>query len=334
MPKMLLRGGQGVAVRELQGNLARGGIPVKVDGVFGPKTEAAVRQFQAGAHLSVDGVVGAHSWAALHGAPVTPRRVADRAPRHDAMVERLLKEAGQWWEGATAPAATASAPPRTGAPSRTAPPTRSASATSGSSAAQSPHLTTAAETSRYSRIRFDGYEGRGWVVKGYEDLRGKQIHEVGGGRFAVNPAVTKARFINNECVALVKFFGLPATSTWRRGPQVCDFKPGELPVGAIVATLRDGAYHSDYSGRSHVGIYLSHDDHATWTAATKPNAGVQLLDQWNGARIDRHPIKRYAVDANAFGTKAKRAWHDSTGQHSRRVSWAADGEEYFVVMTR
>ena len=39
--------------------------PVAVDGIFGVKTEAAVRAFQMDKHLSVDGVVGPKTWSAL-----------------------------------------------------------------------------------------------------------------------------------------------------------------------------------------------------------------------------------------------------------------------------
>jgi peptidoglycan hydrolase-like protein with peptidoglycan-binding domain len=36
-----------------------------VDGIFGPKTEAAVRGFQQNDNLSVDGIVGRQTWTAL-----------------------------------------------------------------------------------------------------------------------------------------------------------------------------------------------------------------------------------------------------------------------------
>ncbi|MDT7580486.1 MAG: hypothetical protein QOK35_1750 [Pseudonocardiales bacterium] len=39
--------------------------PVAVDGIFGPKTDAAVRAFQMDAHLAVDGIVGPDTWSAL-----------------------------------------------------------------------------------------------------------------------------------------------------------------------------------------------------------------------------------------------------------------------------
>jgi peptidoglycan hydrolase-like protein with peptidoglycan-binding domain len=52
-------------VRTLQYLLRARNHPVVVDGVFGAKTDAAVRAFQMDKHLAVDGIVGPETWSAL-----------------------------------------------------------------------------------------------------------------------------------------------------------------------------------------------------------------------------------------------------------------------------
>jgi peptidoglycan hydrolase-like protein with peptidoglycan-binding domain len=56
----LRRGDVGVAVKTLQR-----GLGLVVDGLFGPRTEAAVRQWQRERGLVPDGIVGPRSWAML-----------------------------------------------------------------------------------------------------------------------------------------------------------------------------------------------------------------------------------------------------------------------------
>ncbi|MFH1808868.1 MAG: peptidoglycan-binding protein [Pseudomonadota bacterium] len=70
---MLGRGARGTEVKELQNLLKQNGIdPGPSDGIFGPKTQAAVRQFQQKKGLQVDGKVGQQTWAALHGMSAAP----------------------------------------------------------------------------------------------------------------------------------------------------------------------------------------------------------------------------------------------------------------------
>jgi len=65
---MLQWGSGGESVIELQTRLIALGYTLgAVDGEFGPRTDAAVRQFQADQGLDVDGIVGPYTWAALQG---------------------------------------------------------------------------------------------------------------------------------------------------------------------------------------------------------------------------------------------------------------------------
>ena len=52
-------------VRTLQQLLRAQKQTVAVDGIFGPKTETAVKAFQKAKKLSVDGIVGPKTWAAI-----------------------------------------------------------------------------------------------------------------------------------------------------------------------------------------------------------------------------------------------------------------------------
>ncbi len=66
-------GDSGEVVRRVQRALRRTpDLGVVVDGAFGPKTEAAVKAFQKGAGLDVDGIVGPQTWDALPGGGAMP----------------------------------------------------------------------------------------------------------------------------------------------------------------------------------------------------------------------------------------------------------------------
>lgn len=70
-PMLLRRGSRGVFVRQFQQKLHDRGWRIDVDGVFGPKTEAIVKQFQKEKGLGVDGIVGPRTWNMIWQAPVT-----------------------------------------------------------------------------------------------------------------------------------------------------------------------------------------------------------------------------------------------------------------------
>src|SRR5688500_14200396 len=102
-------GDQGGLVSHLQKRLG-----VVADGIFGPQTDAAVRQFQLRANLTVDGIVGLATWGALFpqgsGAPIGGSNIP---PQVKETIERELVQAGQ------AVAAKPSSAPKAGG-SRTA----------------------------------------------------------------------------------------------------------------------------------------------------------------------------------------------------------------------
>ena len=57
---LLKKGSKGESVKTLQEFLK-----ITVDGDFGPKTEAAVKSWQAAHGLLADGIVGKNTWAAM-----------------------------------------------------------------------------------------------------------------------------------------------------------------------------------------------------------------------------------------------------------------------------
>lgn len=63
--RILRNGSQGNAVKWLQWELTRQGLPLTIDGIFGQQTEDAVRRFQNANRLVCDGLVGSKTIAAL-----------------------------------------------------------------------------------------------------------------------------------------------------------------------------------------------------------------------------------------------------------------------------
>jgi peptidoglycan hydrolase-like protein with peptidoglycan-binding domain len=62
---LLKQGSRGHPVPALQYLLRARGHLLTVDGIFGPKTEAAVEGFQTTDQIRVDGIVGPLTWRAL-----------------------------------------------------------------------------------------------------------------------------------------------------------------------------------------------------------------------------------------------------------------------------
>ena len=62
---LVRRGDHAFPVRPLQQLLRARNHPVAVDGIFGPRTESAVRAFQQDRGLAADGIVGPQTWSRL-----------------------------------------------------------------------------------------------------------------------------------------------------------------------------------------------------------------------------------------------------------------------------
>ncbi|HHY92366.1 MAG TPA: LysM peptidoglycan-binding domain-containing protein, partial [Firmicutes bacterium] len=94
-PVVLPPGSRGEGVRVLQELLrAHGLFTAGADGVYGPRTEQAVRSFQADQKLPVDGVVGSATWAALVRLPYVIQpgdTLAALATRFGTSVAALLR---------------------------------------------------------------------------------------------------------------------------------------------------------------------------------------------------------------------------------------------------
>ncbi len=68
MPTTIKQGSQGPDVKLAQYELCRTlylGGPSDVDGVFGPRTNQAVREYQGDHGLAVDGIVGPNTWGTM-----------------------------------------------------------------------------------------------------------------------------------------------------------------------------------------------------------------------------------------------------------------------------
>ena len=78
---LLRLGSRGQAVTELQNMLKREGLyRYQIDGIFGSRTEQAVRQFQQKNKLLIDGIVGPQTWAALNGVESQPDKPTQASP--------------------------------------------------------------------------------------------------------------------------------------------------------------------------------------------------------------------------------------------------------------
>ena len=87
-PPTISEGAVGPTVKWAQYLLVRRTLTYKqIDGIFGPVTKNAVEQFQRDSHLTVDGIVGPKTWAALGGDGPEPPTLEEGS--HGSVVEKL-----------------------------------------------------------------------------------------------------------------------------------------------------------------------------------------------------------------------------------------------------
>lgn len=181
------------------------------------------------------------------------------------------------------------------------------------------------------------------LVRASAGASNKRIAPLDDGAFMVPEGhiLYSAAKDESECAALVQSFGVPNTNRWRRGPRVQDIE--SLVPGTVVATLGTGVYLSDYSGKSHVGIFL-------W----KTGHGLAMLDQYKGGdgtlgvRIKRFgaPHRRTAVKPSRYIDPTYSYRMEVTDAHGNKsyardyslesvrykTNLTGDGSEYYVLL--
>ena len=76
--KTIRYGSRGDDVKELQKLLNNKGHSLSVDGIYGEKTQSAVKQYQASQGLKVDGITGKNTWSALTGETHSQNATGDK----------------------------------------------------------------------------------------------------------------------------------------------------------------------------------------------------------------------------------------------------------------
>ncbi|MCK8496861.1 MULTISPECIES: peptidoglycan-binding protein [Myxococcus] len=96
-PPTVKKGSKGPTVTTLQKKLAAAGFnPGPVDGIFGPKTQAAVLSFQKAKGLVQDGIVGPKTWGALNktGGARPPAQQPGTKGSAETFVQKALAQRG------------------------------------------------------------------------------------------------------------------------------------------------------------------------------------------------------------------------------------------------
>jgi hypothetical protein len=88
-----------IDIRGMQERLALHGFPVVTDGIRGPKTDAALKDFQKAKGLVVDGIAGSATWTALNAPPVAPVIVeveTEKPVVPKAVEKEVAKKSDRW----------------------------------------------------------------------------------------------------------------------------------------------------------------------------------------------------------------------------------------------
>jgi peptidoglycan hydrolase-like protein with peptidoglycan-binding domain len=92
LPPTVKQGSKGEAVKGLQNALSARSSqdPGPIDGIFGPATENAVKEFQRGSGLADDGIAGPRTWEALYV------YLVQRGDTLSEIAEQQLGDANRW----------------------------------------------------------------------------------------------------------------------------------------------------------------------------------------------------------------------------------------------
>lgn len=88
--KQVSYGSSGSDVRELQKKLNENGYSLEVDGQFGSKTQAAVKDYQKKNNLQVDGIAGKNTWGSLSKA-AAPQTTTQKTPAQPSPYEQAMQ---------------------------------------------------------------------------------------------------------------------------------------------------------------------------------------------------------------------------------------------------
>jgi hypothetical protein len=144
----------------------------------------------------------------------------------------------------------------------------------------------------------------------------------------------------SECAALVQCLGVSNTRYWRRGPRVQGMNPSPDP-GTVIATLGTGVYLSDYSGQSHVGIFLGQDKSGLWMLDQYVGSTGVVGIRWKafGARHDEVKLRPLQYVGHAFRREViDKSGNKIYGQDyryqtvSKRRNLTSDGSEFYILL--